>query len=225
MDEVEKLYNEGKLLERAMDQPYMRINKQGRYYDCQSWVDEFEYLMADGLYSLSTTLVIPGVGVKNYKNMGFLINSDLAECFHIAKTDSGSCVSIRLGDCCANKPDFDTLAELATFIRETKETTMNEVNVNVKLDGIVGLFINKCTISRTLLKKIYIVRELLKSITGIEYPIYLYDWTLGKFEKIEITNELAEELVNGLDCQTIMCWPDRLDKPEYISLSPKGLTK
>ena len=225
MDEVEKLYNEGKLLERAMDQPYMRINRQGRYYDCGSWVDEFEYLMNEGLNSLSTTLVIPGVGVKNYKNIGFLINSDLAECFHIAKTDSGSCGSVRLGDFSANKPDFDSISELANYIRETKETTMNEVNVNVKLDGIVGLFINKCTISDTLLKKIYIVRVLLKSLTGIIYPTYLYDWTLGKLEKIEITDELAEELANELDCQTVMCWPDRYDNPEYISLAPKGLTK
>ncbi len=88
MDYVNVLYNEGKLLARAMDR---LIPSRYGYYEGHSWVNEFTYMMNDGLYSASSTLIIPGVGVGLYKNLGFLVNSDLANCFHISKTVSISC--------------------------------------------------------------------------------------------------------------------------------------
>ena len=163
MDDVEKLYSENKLLVRAMDQPTIRVKKGIKYYECETWVDEFDLLMKDGLYSLSTTLIIPNVGVKNYKNMGFLVNSDLADCFHIAKSDSGSCGNIQSGNFYANKPDFDKLSDLANYIIRRNATTMNEVNVNIKLDAVVGLFINKCMMFDNLFKKIYVAKKMLES--------------------------------------------------------------
>ena len=216
MDNVEKLYNDGKLLIRSMDQP---ILKREKIYECQTWIDEFNYLMNDGLFSLSTTLIIPNVGVKNYKNIGFLIDSNFADCFHIAKSDSGSSGNVKDGDFKANKKDYNTLVELANYIKNTNATTMNEVNVNVKLDGIVGLYINKCTISNLLLKKIYIVKSVLKYMTGIDYPIYLYDWNIGKIELIDLTKEDEENLIGSLESNQIYYWPDDIDKPELITIS------
>ena len=224
MNNVEELYNEGKLLVRAMDQPTIRIKNGMKYYECQTWIDEFYLLMNDGLFSLSTTLIIPNIGVKNYKNVGFLINADLADCFHIAKEDSGSCGSVRDNDFHANKPDFKTIGELANYIKLNNATVMNEVNVNIKLDAVVGLFINKCEIVNKLLKKIYVVKKILEHMTGIDYPIYLYDWNNGKIEKIELTKEQEEDLIENLDSRQIYYWPDE-EKPCLIQIEASGIHK
>lgn len=225
MDEVERIYNEGKLLMRAMDQPGVTVGQNGKFYECESWVNEFDFLMNDGLNSLSTTLIVPGVGVKNYKNIGFLINSDMADCFHIAKSDSGSCGSMIEGDFMANKSDFDRVIELANYIKQTNATVMNEVNVNIKIDAVVGLFINKCTISDKLLKKIYVVKKMLENVVGIDYPIYLYDWDIGKLDRIDLTKEQEEELISGLASKTISCWPDSVDEPFFVSIETSNYHK
>ncbi len=49
MEDVERLYTEGKLLVRAMDQPELRIREN--FYECDSWINEFYGLMNDGLSS------------------------------------------------------------------------------------------------------------------------------------------------------------------------------
>lgn len=225
MDDVEKIYNEGKLLVRAMDQPEARINQKGKYYECHSWVDEFYSLMNGGLYSLSTTLVVLNVGVKTYKNIGFLINSDWADCFHIAKSDSGSCGNIQDGDFQANKADFNTLEELYNHIKFNNDKSMNEVNINVKLDGVVGLFINKCTNMEYLLGKIYVIKTLLKAMTGIDYPIYSYDWNIGKMELIELSKEKEDMIINNLKGNQIYCWPDDVDSPFFIPIESSQYSK
>lgn len=225
MEDAIKVYNEGKLLVRAMDAPVIRKSGDTRYFEGQTWVDEFSFLMNDGLYSLSTTLIVPNVGVRTYKNVGFLINSDLAQCFHIAKEDSGSSGSIRRGDFHANKPDFETIEELSEYIKENNAITMNEVNVNVKLDGIVGLFINKCNISNILLKRVYVAKKIIEKLSGISYPIYLYDWMNGKLEEIELSKEQEEELISNLETDIIYCWPENDDEPFYIPIESSSYTK
>ena len=207
---------------RAMDQPTLR---KGKYYECYTWVEEFYGLMTNGLSSLSTTLTVPGVGVRNYKNIGYLIDSDRADCFHIAKRDSGSCGDIKNGDFHANPPDYDTIEELADYIKENNDIVMNEVNVNVKLEGVVGLFINKCAASNYLLKKIYIAKRMIKHMTGIDYPIYLYDWNLGKLELIDLSKEQEEELIASLDIDQIQYWPEDLDEAELIPIDSLEKTK
>ena len=225
MDDVERIYNEGKLLVRAMDQPGLRRNQMGYYYECQSWTDEFISLMNDGLFSLSTTLIIPNVGILTYKNIGFLINSDWAECYHIAKSDSGSSGSVLNGDFRANKADYETIEELANYIKTSNDKMMNEVNVNVKLDGVVGLFINKSNNMDYLLDKIYVAKILLKAITGIDYSIYCYDWSIGKLDLIELSKEKEEMIINSLKGNQIKCWPDDDDKPFYIPIEPTEYIK
>ena len=98
MDKVESIYSEKKLLVRAMDFPQLKNSNNGLEYDCTTWANEFCMLMNGNLSSASSTLIIPNVGVSTYKNIGFLINSDLANCFHIAKSDSGSSGNISSGD-------------------------------------------------------------------------------------------------------------------------------
>ena len=218
MEDVETIYNEGKLLVRAMDQPESRVSEDNHFYECYSWINEFSSLMKDGLSSLSTTLIVPNVGVRTYKNVGFLINSDWTNVTHVAKCDSASSGNERDGDFSANKADFDTVLELANYVKNNNDVRMNEVNVNSNLDGVVGLFINKSTNPGYLLTKIFVAKEVIKSLTGIDYPIFLYDWSLGRLERIEITKELEEVIANNLEGDKVLCWPDDVPEPYYIPI-------
>ena len=183
MDDTQILYNNGKLLVRAMDWPQLKNGINGLEYDCTTWANEFCMLMNEGLSSASSTLIVPDVGVSTYKNVGFLINSDLANCFHISKTDSGSSGDIKNGDFFAAKADFKTIIELANYIKTSNDTTMNEVNIQVSIDSVVGLFINECLQQNRLLQMIYVVKKCLENITKIDYPIYLYNSKEGKIKK------------------------------------------
>ena len=213
MSEVEKLYNSGKLLVRAMDFPQLKNGIDGLEYDCTTWANEFCMLTNGMLSSASTTLIVPNVGVSTYKNIGFLINSDLANCFHISKSDSGSSGNINSGDFFANKADFETISQLANYILVNNDTTMNEVNINTTIESVEGLFFNECPRQDLLLQMIFVVRTCLKNITGVEYPIYSYDIKNGKLKYMELTDELEQQIIQSLKAIKIFYWPDEYDEP------------
>ena len=213
MDDIKTLYNEGKLLVRAMDWPQLKNGINGLEYDCTTWANEFCMLMNEGLSSVSSTLIVPDIGVSTYKNIGFLINSDLANCFHISKSDSGSSGNIKYGAFLANKADFRTIMELANYIKASNDNVMNEVNIQASIDSVVGLVINECIQQDKLLQMIYVVKNCLENITGIDYPIYLYNSKEGKINKIELTDELEQQIIKTLKTTQIFYWPDEYDEP------------
>lgn len=211
MDNVEKLYCENKLLVRAMDWPSLSRNMNGLFYDCTTWANEFSFLMGGNLSSASSTLLVSGVGVSTYKNIGFLINSDLANCFHIAKTDSLSRGNIDDGDFLANDADFSTIFELAEYIKNNNVSDMNEVNIKTSIDSVVGLVINECVMQDRLLKMIYVIKRFLNSMVGIDYPIYSYDLKNGKLNKIELSLDDELQIIESLKTTEIFYWPDSYD--------------
>ena len=213
MDRIESVYNEGNLLVRAMDLPQLKNGSDGLEYDCTTWANEFCMLMNEGLSSISSTLIIPNVGVSTYKNIGFLINSDKVNCFHIAKSDSGSSGNISSGDFFANKADFQSISELANYISNSRDTTMNEVNINASIDSVEGLFFNECPRQDLLLQMIYVVKSCLKNITGVDYPIYSYDSKNGKLNYIELTEELETQIIQSLKTTNLFYWPDEYEAP------------
>lgn len=213
MYDAKKIYNEGKLLVRAMDWPSLKKGINGLEYDCTTWANEFCILNDGGLSSASSTLIVPNVGVSTYKNIGFLINSDLANCFHISKTDSCSNGDINNGDFFASKADFQTIMELTNYIKDSNDTTMNEVNIQTTIDSVVGLFINECLQQNKLLQMIYVVKKCIENIIGIDYPIYSYNSKEGKINKIELTNELEQQIIQTLKTTQLFYWPDNYDEP------------
>jgi len=219
MDDVERVYNEGKLLIRAMDGVYLSNDGDGKKYECQTWGNEFATLMNNGMNALSTTLIIPGVGVRTYKNIGFLINSDYAECFHISKSDSLSSGNTIDGSFSANKSSFNTISELAQYISIKRDITMNEVNINTKIDSVLGLFINKCQNIKELIKEVYVVKCILKEMTGIDYPIYVYDFVNGKLEQLYLSKEQEDAIIDSLESDKVTCWPDEYDEPIVSSFN------
>lgn len=213
MFETEELYKEGKLLVRAMDFPQLKNGEDGLEYDCTTWANEFYTLTNGMLSSASTTLIVPNVGVSTYKNIGFLINSDYANCFHISKSDSSSSGNINDGDFITSKADFETVNQLANYIKENNDTTMNEVNINASIEAVQGLFFNACPRQDLLLQMIYVVRACIKNITGVEYPIYSYDMINGKLNYIELTDELEKQINESLKTKKIFYWPDEYEEP------------
>ena len=218
MDAVEQIYNDNKLLVRAMDWPQLQRNGNDLVYDCTTWANEFNLLANEKLSSASTTLIVPNVGVSTYKNIGFLMNSDLVNCFHIAISDSGSSGNIENGDFFAGDSDFDSVEELSNYIKDNNSTTMNEINVVASLDSVVGLFINKCEQQQYLLSQALVVQKCLKSMLDIDYPIYLYDLKYGNLEKIELTTELQEGIITNLKTKNIFYWPDDYSEPIFESI-------
>ena len=218
MDLVKQIYSANKLLVRAMDWPRLQKNGNDLEYDCTTWANEFDLLANRKLSSASTTLIVPKVGVSIYKNIGFLINSDLANCFHIAISDSGSSGDIEKGDFFANNFDFDNIEGLSNYIKDNNSTKMNEVNIVATLDSVVGLFVNKCVRQQYLLSQIFIIQKFLKHMLDIEYPIYLYDSKCGSIERIELTVELQEEIISNLKTKNIFYWPEEYNEPVFESL-------
>ena len=213
MNNVERIYNEGKLLVRAMDWPQVQKGPNGLEYNCSVWANEFCMLMDGKLTSASSTLIIPGVGVSTYKNIGFLIDSDRANCFHISKSDSCSNGNISDGDFHASEADFQTINELANYIRTSKDTTMNEVNINASIDSVVGLVFNECPKQELLFQRLYVAKKCIKDITGIDYPIYSYDLKNAKLTNIDLTDELVEQITQCLKSNQIFYWPDEYNEP------------
>ena len=213
MDNVESIYNEGKLLVRAMDFPQIQKGTNVFEYNCSNWANEFCMLMDKNLTSASSTLIVPGIGVSTYKNIGFLIDSTKADCFHIAKLDSGSSGNISNGDFSANKADFQSINELANYIKTSGDTNMNEVNINTSIDSVVGLFFNECLNQELLLQMLYVVKVCIKDITGIDYPIYSYDSKNGKLNQFVLTDELVNRITQGLKSNQLFYWPDNYSQP------------
>lgn len=213
MDTVDNLYSEGKLLVRAMDAPQLINGSNGLQYDATSWANEFLMMMNGSLTSASSTLIIPDVGVATYKNIGFLINSDLVECHHIAKSDSGSSGNISTGNFHANEADFQTLPELANYIATSRDNTMNEVNINASINAVEGLFFIECPRQDLLLQNLYVAKACLKDLTGIDYPIYSYDAQNGKLNYVELTSELEAAIRENLRTTNLFYWPDEYEQP------------
>lgn len=198
---VQDLLTKDKLLARAMDVPFWSIHKSA--HDFSTWAKEVDFLRNEGLTSLSTTLLVSGEKIPTYKNMGFLINSDLVDVKHIADTDSGSSGDFEDGSFSASETDISTLSELAEKTRHEHLRDMNEVNINVNSeDAYVGLFVNK-TKSDTPKAQILLAQEYYKQQTGKTLPIYIYDSANGSLssfnpsekEKTDLINRLCEEKV------------------------------
>ncbi len=196
MCNINDVYNSGNLLIRAVDLPRAHRLDGKLSIDCSTWSNEFAWMANNNFSSVSSTLLIPGVPVETYKNVGFLVDGSKAVCHHIAISDSGSSGNVAEGTFMANKADFNTLTELANFIKSNNYSTMNEVNINLNLDAVIGLVILKCAREDLLLKNMLIVKSCIKDLTGIDYPIYEYDGFLGKISEVEITEQLHEKLTN-----------------------------
>ena len=195
---IEELFDKDKLLVRAMDVPVLAKRESGLVYDFSVWAEEVEQMKRGEFTSGSSTLLVKGEVVPTYKNMGFLIDGEKAEAFHIAESDSGSNGDIADGTFVANDTDLHSLAELAQRVRSKHSKIMNEVNINIK-DGsaVLGLFVNKA-MSEAPKAHILMAQEYFKMQTGKTLPIYVYDSKGGELTEYNPPKEERESIVTRL---------------------------
>ena len=189
-DYILDLFKKGKILVRGMDDPVLTRNQESRgfSYDFSTWATEYEIAKTEGLTSLSTTLLVPEEAIPTYKSIGFIINSDNVDVRHICETDSISSGNEKNGDFSAAPTNVKTLTELKEIIKTKHNDEMNEVNINMRENAYIGLFMsfsgvaNKRLIARTLLAQKYYELQ-----TGEVLPIFHYDFKSGCLEKFDMT--------------------------------------
>lgn len=216
VNKVMDLFNNGKLLVRAMDTAYLHKYDGEFRMDFSDWVREYEFSKI-GLYSLSTTLILPNYKIPTYKSIGLLINSDLAQIRHVSRSDSCSSGNELNGDFRAYETDLKTLEDLILDIKKNKSNVMNEVNVNITNNAYVGLFYVKSFSKRTI-SHILLAQSLLEELTGIKYPIFEYDE--GKLNYIDISYDDKKEFLTSMkEDRTIMSTDIYYDNGEEVCFS------
>lgn len=177
-----------RILVRAMDYPYLKRNDGRIVNDFSTWATEYESACTQGLYSLSTTLLVQGETIPTYKPIGFIIDESKSAIRHISEQDSGSNGNELNNDFKANASDIDSLNELENIIKQKHENVMNEVNINIHDDAIVGLFANMSLSNRNaaiiLLAQKYFFMQ-----TGKELPIYVYNYKEGFLSPLNMSQE------------------------------------
>lgn len=197
MENAIEIFNSDNLIIRAVDNPTLTREDGKVLYDCSTIAQEFEMMMSDsGMNSVSSTLLIPGEHVSTYKAIGYLIDARKADCFHICKSDSGSSGNVTDGDFKANQADFDTVSELAEYIKNTKDHRMNEINLNLTIDGVIGLVFNESINYIRNLQAVIIFQSALFKLTNTYYPIYMYSKEKGTLQIIELTEEEKYQIMN-----------------------------
>ncbi len=184
-DAVLEKFKSGNVLVRVMDPPRPSVGLNGVELEMNSWREELEFMSAEaGMNHVSTTLLMEGKAIAMYhKPFGFIFDAEKVKSVeHVAAVDSGSGTSSS-GELVANATDLHTLQELRDYYGDSQGTQeMNEVNVTVGKEAILGLVLRKGITSPSVLASIEVVRKYLKN-TGTDIPVYEYDERLGKMQK------------------------------------------
>lgn len=199
--DIINLFNQGKVLARAMEDPNLHRNHEtGQFfYDYSIWANEYEEAKLEGLGSLSTTLLVPEEAIPTYKATGFLVNSEKVDVRHVSETDSLSCGNDKSGDFHASQSDIQSLDELKNAIKTKHENVMNEVNVNMKENAYIGLFARKVD-NQKLISRVLLAQKYYELQTSMSLPIYIYDAQQGTLENLNISlEEKASIIQNCLD--------------------------
>ena len=185
-DKVINLFEQGKILARAMENPNItRISKTNSfYYDFSDVIAEFDEARTKGKDCASTTLIMSGKKIPTYRAYGFLIDSKKTDLIHISERDSGSSGEISKGDFRAYTESLSSLDELSQQIREEDgSTSMNEVNVCMKDDAYIGIFTNPD--KRSIAFGI-ILQKLNDILFGAVLPLYMYEKNQGQLISLDL---------------------------------------
>lgn len=197
-EDVISLFEQGKILARAMETPSIYRNSKTNdiSYDFSVWADEYESAKQEGLWSLSTTLLISGESIPTYKSIGFLLNSDNTDVRHIAEMDSGSSGNEKNGDFRANSTEIKTLSELKDIIQSKHENVMNEVNINMRENAYIGLFANKVS-NQLQVAQMLLAQKYYELQTNDILQMYVYDKEKGQLESFNITLEEKANIIKS----------------------------
>lgn len=194
-DNVINLFEQGKILARAMEDPSIyRQSKTNKFYcDFSGVIAEIDEAEIKGKDSASTTLLLSGEDIPTYRAYGFLINSEKADLIHIAERDSGSSGETAKGDFHAYAESLTTLDELTEQIRsEGGKHSMNEVNVCMKDNAYVGVFANPDKRSIAFAIIMQKLNEIQKAKT---LPLYMYEKKQGQLTSLDLDIEQKIDII------------------------------
>ena len=198
---IEELFAKDRLLVRAVDWPSLMKTGHGLAYDFTQWETYREEVDNGKGTSLSSTLLVKGEKVKTFGGLGFFINADKVDAFHITKSDRGSRGDVELNDFKANQADFKTLDELALSIRQEHSQKLNEVNINMEsTEAYVGLFTGPGERPRA---TALLAQEYYEKQTGKVLPIAIYDAQQGTLTSYSPNSNEREYLLNILKTKEI----------------------
>lgn len=177
-----------RVIVRAKDNPRLKRIEDRTVLDFSTWATEYELSVSQGLYSLSTTMLVPGESIPTYKPIGFIIDERKSSIRHVSESDSGSNGNELNGDFRANPSNIGSLDELEAIIKTKHLNVMNEVNINISYDAIIGLFattiISEITMANIILAQRYFFMQ-----TGKELPIYMYDCKIGYLFPLNLSED------------------------------------
>lgn len=185
---TQSLFADFKILARAMDGPGFTRNHE-LYFE--PWDRELQSMRGEGLRNASSTLLIPGMGTRTYKNIGLLMDSDDSQVVHVSESDSGSCADSN-GRLIAGASDLGNLQELAAKIVAEPTHEMNEVNAHFSISSLRGIFAFDG--DRAKLNAVAVQRHL--QAYGFDLPIYTYDQSQGALIHWQVSSTEVEALVN-----------------------------
>ena len=183
----------GRLLARVVENSSIERGLDGHELSQQVLQEELGYLEGDGLSHASSTLIIPGIGIPLYhvKHAGWLFDGKESEIQHVASSDSGSSGGTA-EDFRANQADFQSLPELASFLRNgPQKMDMNEVNAKFSAKGLVGVVVRKAPSRKTLLEGIMTHKYMLQR--GYKIPLFVYDQDRGELEPFQYTDGTVKD--------------------------------
>ncbi len=183
-----------RIIVRGMDNPTLKRSGEKIVNDFSIWAGEYEMANDQGLYSLSTTLLVPGESIPTYKPIGFIMDESKCNIRHISEQDSGSCGNEQNGDFRANSSSINSLDELENIIKQKHQNVMNEVNINISSDAIVGLFANMCSSNMTMIN-IILAQKYFMMQTGKELPIFMYDVKAGYLVPLNINENEKNQFI------------------------------
>ena len=221
-DSVKNLFEEGKILARAMEDPsiYRQSKTNKFYYDFSGVIAEIDEAKTGGKDSASTTLLLSDEDIPTYKAYGFLIDSERTDLIHIAENDSGSYRETSKGDFHAYGESLTSLYELTEKIRaEGGKHSMNEVNVCMKDNAYVGVFTN--TDKRSIAFGI-IMQKLNEIQTGKSLSIYMYEKNRGQLTNLDLDIEqkinIIKECIQNKRLATADIYYQLGEKENYLNI-------
>ena len=194
-DNVKDLFEQGKILARAMEDPsiYRQSKNNKFYYDFSGVVAEIDEAKTKGKDSASTTLLLPGEDIPTYRAYGFLIDSEKTDLIHIAERDSGSSGETSKGDFHAYAKSLTSLDALSEQILvEGGKHSMNEVNVCMKDNAYVGVFTN---LDKRSIAFGIILQKLNEFQIGKTLPLYMYEKKHGQLTTLDLDIEQKIDII------------------------------
>lgn len=208
--ETLEVFQRDHLLARAIDAPM--YSRHGLNFDV---IDNEVELMGGkgGMKHVSSTLLIPGEGVRVYKPLGFLVDSERTGIEYVAEGDSLSNVDSG-GQLQAINGNVSTLSELAQLIHKTHTKDMNEVNVTLPTDAVRGLF--TIDAPRAKLDALVTRHHLQREGKGV-LPVFTYDQDQGSLVQWEPTGEETAALLGSVRTEEIrMKYAEALPAHDFL---------